>query len=228
MDTLFYIVMMLIVFNCAMKLSLWPFWQRLVFSLLLGAFAIWSINYAVEQSKVEIESWFHREDILKTMAIVVTIESAIGLIYCFSFLNGNENKRRKQFMHRLLHYYPGLLTFPVVFFGLTKILFLHVGMDFSTTGILFALAVVVILNLCVELAKRLLPANGLRVEAHLWLTVMVCLLCLFLSETSKIIYPSNAPAPNWTSMILTLLAAALVVAIGFVVNHVKWKLRNRA
>ena len=87
MEILLMILMMLVVFNCAMKISLWPFWARLAFALLLGVFAYWSIDYAVMQSKTQIDSWLHREDVLQGIAIMVTVESAIGLMFCLSYLN---------------------------------------------------------------------------------------------------------------------------------------------
>ena len=39
MEILLYVLMMLAVLNCAMKISLWPFWARLAFTLSLGIFA---------------------------------------------------------------------------------------------------------------------------------------------------------------------------------------------
>ena len=86
MEILVFILMMLVVLNCAMKTSLWTLGPRLAFALLLGAFAYWSIDYAVMQSKTQIDNWLHREDVLQGIAIIVTLESAIGLMYFFHVL----------------------------------------------------------------------------------------------------------------------------------------------
>ena len=162
MEILVFILMMLVVLNCAMKTSLWTFWPRLAFSLLLGAFAYWSIDYAVMQSKTQIDSWLHRADVLQGMAIIVTVESAIGVMYCFSSLNDDGKKPRRRLVRLLLHAYPSLLVFPVVFYGLTKLLFLQVGMDFSTTSLIYAIAVMAATLLCAALARWLLPPKDLR------------------------------------------------------------------
>ena len=226
MEILIFILMMLVVLNCAMKTSLWTFWPRVAFALLLGAFAYWSIDYAMVQSKTQIDNWLHREDVLQGMAIIVTLESAIGVMYCFSSLNDDGKKPRGRFFRLLLHAYPSLLVFPVVFYGLTKLLFLQVGMDFSTTSLIYAFAVIAVSLLCAALARWLLPPKDLRIEAHLWLTVMVCVLSLLLTQNGEIVYRSNVSAVDWTSVALILAAAAIVVAVGFMANKLKWKSRN--
>ncbi len=228
MEMLFLMLMLLVVFNSAMKMSLWPLWPRLAFTLLLGAFAYWSIDYAVIQSKTQIDDWLHSETVLQGIVILVTIESAINVLFCFSRFNDEENKRGRKYLRLLLHAYPSLLVFPVVFYGITKFLFLQEGMDFSTIGLVYAIAVIVIIALCAELAKRLLPANDQRVEAHLWLTVMVCLLSLLLTQKGEIVYRTNVKAVDWTSMALTLAAAVLIIAIGCMGNRIKWKSRNHS
>lgn len=152
--------MMLVVLNCGMKTSLWTFLPRLAFALLLGAFSYWSIDYAEMQSKTQIDNWLHREDVLQGIAIIVTLESAIGLMYCFSCLNDDGKRPRRRFIRLLLHAYPSLLIFPVVFYGLTKLLFLHVGMDFSNTSLIYAIAVIAVSLSCATLARWLFTKLG--------------------------------------------------------------------
>ena len=218
--------MMLVVLNCAMKTSLWTLGPRLAFALLLGAFAYWSIDYAVMQSKTQIDNWLHREDVLQDMAIIVTLESAIGVMYCFSCFTDDVKRPRRRFIRLLLHAYPSLLVFPVVFYGLTKLLFLQAGMDFSTTSLIYAIAVMAVSLLCAALARWLLPPKDLRIEAHLWLTVMVCVLSLLLTQNGEIIYHSNVRAVDWTSVALTMAAAAIVMGVGFIGSKLKWKSKN--
>ncbi len=226
MEILVIILMMLVVFNCAMKMSLWPVWPRLAFALLLGAFAYWSIDYAVMQSKTQMDSWLHRKEVVQGIAIMVTMETAICMMYCFACFNDNKRKPRRRFLRLLLHAYPSLLVVPVVFYCLTKILFVQVGMDFSMTGIIYAIAVMAFLALLAELSRWLLPPKDLRLEAHLWLSVMVCMLSLLLTQDREIVYRSNVEAIDWPSMSLTLSAATIVVGMGFIWNRIKWKSRN--
>ena len=99
-------------------------------------------------------------------------------------------------------------------------------MDFSTTSLIYAFAVIAVSLLCAALARWLLPPKDLRIEAHLWLTVMVCVLSLLLTQNGEIVYRSNVSAVDWTSVALILAAAAIVVAVGFMANKLKWKSRN--
>ena len=226
MEILVFILMMLVVLNCGMKTSLWTFLPRLAFALLLGGFSYWSIDYAEMQSKTQIDNWLHREDVLQSIAIIVTLESAIGLMYCFSCLNDDGKRPRRRFIRLLLHAYPSLLVFPVVFYGLTKLLFLQAGMDFSTTSLIYAIAVMAVSLLCAALARWLLSPKDFRIEAHLWLTVMVCVLSLLLTQNGEIIYHSNVRAVDWTSVALTMAAAAIVMGVGFIGSKLKWKSKN--
>ena len=72
----------------------------------------------------------------------------------------------------------------------------------------------------------MMPPKDLRIEAHLWLTVMVCVLSLLLTQNGEIIYRSNVSAVDWTSFVLTLVAAAIVMAVGFIGSKLKWKSKN--
>ena len=101
MEMLVFMLMLLVVFNCAMKMSLWPLWPRLAFTLLLGAFAYWSIDYAVMQSKTQIDGWLHSEAVLQGIVIMVTIESAINVLFCFSRFNDEGNKRGRKILRRM-------------------------------------------------------------------------------------------------------------------------------
>ena len=80
--------------------------------------------------------------------------------------------------------------------------------------------------MCAALARWLLPPKDLRIEAHLWLTVMVCVLSLLLTQNGEIIYRSNVRVVDWTSLVLTLVAAAIVMAVGFIGSKLKWKSKN--
>ena len=102
------------------------------------------------------------------------------------------------------------------------------GVEFVTIGLIYAIAVMVTLTLVAELARWLLPTNDLRVEAHLWLTVMVCLLSLLLTQKVEIIFLSHAEPVDWSSTLLTLSVAVIIVAIGFIGNRIKWKSKNNS
>ena len=55
---------------------------------------------------------------------------------------------------------------------------------------------------------------------------MVCVLSLLLTQNGEIIYRSNVKTVDWTSVVLTLTAAAIVMTVGFIGSKMKWKSKN--
>lgn len=180
MDLILNVLILFIVLNCICKLSLWRLWQRMLFCLFLGGFALWSVRYAVLQSKTQIAGLLQQTSTLQIVAILVTIESAVGLAFCLS-------ERRRQ----LLFFYPSLLMFPVTFYLLTQAVFTLTGMNFETTAVLFALALVCLLPLFSEAVRRLLSDEPSRMEMHLLLTIFVCILGLAATEQGHLVYTSD-------------------------------------
>ena len=102
MELIIDVLVLFIVLNCVFKLSLWPLWQRLLYSLLLGAFAWWSVRYAVLQSKTQIADFLQDTSAMQTVAILVTIESAVGLSFCLNRLQDGGSRR---WLRTLLYVY---------------------------------------------------------------------------------------------------------------------------
>lgn len=226
MDMLVMVMAMLVVVNSAFKMSLWPWWQRGLFSLLLGAFIVWGMDIAVGQSKTAVTAWLRREDIRQWIAIIVTLESALGMTFCLSCFDTGRRSRKTAVLHRMLHAYPPLLLFPVVFYLLMQCLFVWVGSDFTTTAWSLAIGVAVLMPLLAEAARWLLPDREARIEAHLWLTVMVCVIGLLMTQNGKIIYNPGENPVDWKSLAFTLSGCAVAVAAGFLVYCVKWKIKR--
>ncbi len=211
--------MFFIVLNCAFKLSLWKMWQRFVFSGTLALFAYVSVDYAMLQSKTQIADYLQNNVVLQDIAIIVTIESAVCLAFCFSYFKIDQSKRM-----RYLHYYPSLLLFPVIFYLLTQSLFTLTGVDFETTALVFAIAIVTLLPLIAEGAKWLIPEETGRVEIHLLLTIFVCLLGLIATENGKMLYAASTRPIHWVDLALTFLVFSSFISIGIILSKFKkWK-----
>lgn len=209
MELIIDVLILFVVLNCAFKLSLWRWWQRLVFSVLLGGFAWWALRYAVMQSKTQIADLLQDTNALQTMAILVTIDSAVGLYFCFS------NSKR-------LLYYPSLLILPVVFYLLTQTVFVATGVDFETTGLSFAIGVALLLPLLAEGVRWLLPDTTSRIEMHLLLTIFVCILGLIATEHGKMVYAMKEAPVDWRQLALTFALFLLLALVGFLLNRLKW------
>ena len=223
MELIIDVLILFIILNCVFKLSLWHFWQQLVYSLLLGAFAWWSVRYAVLQSKTQIADFLQNISALQTVAILVTIESAVGLSFCLNKLQDGSRK----WLRTLLYIYPSLLMFPVVFYLLTQTVFAATGVEFNTTAMVFAVGIFILLPLLSEAVRWLLPDETGRLEIHLLLTIFVCILGLIATEHGRIVYAVKEAPVNWVSLSLTLGLFLLLTVAGFLINRFKWYLINR-
>lgn len=227
MELIIDVLLLFILLNCLFKLSLWHWWQRLAFSAVLGWFAWWSVRYAILQSKTQIADFLANTEALQTMAILVTIESAIGLAFCLRWLNeftvyGKLSTVNKAF----LWFYPSLLIFPVVFYLLTQTIFSLTGVPFETTGLAFGIGTVLLLPLLSEAVRWLLPDEGSRVELHLLLTIFVCLLGLIATEHGKMVYAMKESPVDWHQLLLTFSLFLLLGAAGFVFSRLKWRFKK--
>lgn len=227
MEIIVYVLMLFILLDCVFKLSMWQWWQCLVYSVVLGGFVFWSQRYAVLQSKTQIADYLQNTVALQNMAIIATIEA----VFCFGFiscwLQGTYAPgRQPRWWQRLLWWYPSLLLFPVMFFVLTQTLFMAVGVSFDTTSAVLAVVTVVGLPLLAEGACLLLPEADDRVELQVLLTSFVCILGLLSTETGKMVYKVQEAPVDLKAIGLSLVFFALLFLVGFLAAKLKWKFKN--
>lgn len=215
--------MLFITLNCVFKLSLWRWWQRAVYCVVLGAFVWWSQRYAILQSKTQIADYLQNSVALQNVAIIVTLES----VFCFGFVACRLNDVKSRWWARLLWWYPSLLMFPVMFYALTQTIFTAVGIDFNTTAIALAAATVILLPLLAEGARWLVPDDDGRVEMHLLLTCFVCVLGLLSTQNGKMVYHVKEQPLDLKMIALSLTAFILLFVVGFIASRLKWRLRGR-
>lgn len=226
MEIILYVLMLLILLNCSFKISLWKWWQRGVFSLILAGFAFWSMKYAMLQSKTQLEDYLQNTAALQNMAIIVTIESVFCFGFAFLYFQGAYQRPEKKWWMKMLYLYPSLLLFPVAFYALTQTLFTFVGMDFTTTAVVFSLGVLVLIPLLAEGAKLLLEDEESRVEIHLLLTCLICILGLLSTENGKMVYNIKENPIDWKMVAMSVIIFILLFIIGFAGSRLKWRLFN--
>ena len=226
MEQIIYVLLLFIFLNCVMKLSLWQWWQRIIYSLVLGGFAYWSMDYAMLHSKTRIADYLQKTAVLQNMAIIVTIESVFCLAFTLTYLQNDDHTIRNKWWAKVLFWYPGLLMFPLVFYLLTQTLFAAVGVDFSLTAWLFAGAVVLLLPLIAEGFRFLLPERDHRVEVHLLLSLFICILGLIATENGKIVYAVKEHPVDWLGLTFTLGGFALLFGLGWLLSRYRWFFRK--
>lgn len=224
MELIISVLMLFVVLNCATKLSLWNWWQRFAFSGVLAAFVWWSERYAVLQSKTQLAEYLQNVEILQNMAVIVTIESAVNFGFCFLWFG--ERRASSSAYHFLLKYYPSLLVFPVMFYVLTQTMFVAVGIDFSTTSMIVAALTFILLPLLAEGMKWFIADAEGRVEIHVFLSCLVCVLGLATTVTSKMIYRANETPIDWQMVSIAIIVFIVLFIAGYLGSKLKWKIKK--
>ena len=82
------ILLVFILINAVLKFSFWKLWQVVAAAVLSVVFLFWAYPYAMEQSQVTIQNALETPSILSNIAVLVTIEVALCIAFCFSELKG--------------------------------------------------------------------------------------------------------------------------------------------
>ena len=126
------LLIIFIFFSTLLKLSFWRLWQIALWAGVLVAFLWGSYDFASEQSQTTLSQWLASPKILSDMAVLITIESAIGLLFAFVALRDYYQNRRSK-TQRILLAFPGLLLFPCLIYVLAQAFFFFSGAGCATT-----------------------------------------------------------------------------------------------
>ncbi|MGM5631906.1 hypothetical protein O2K51_13495 [Apibacter raozihei] len=226
MEIVVQIVMGFIVFNSIIKLSFWKWWQTGIFSLAAGVFILLSYPYAIQQSKVQITEFLNNNIMMQDTAVLVTIESAVCIAFCFVSLNGIlKNKTNK--WQRILGAYPSILLFPVLFYVETQAIFIFTGENFLMITMVVAIAVCLLINIGSLLIKKLIPENELRLEMHFLIGLITAFAGLIVTVNEKVVYQAVEEPLNLKHLAYTLTGLFFALIIGFYGNKISWILKSR-
>lgn len=229
MEILIYTLIVFVLLGCAFKLSQWGWTARIVFGIVLGAFVLWSEQYAVLQSKTQIADYLANTTALQNMAVIVTIDSVLCFAYVFChFQDMYDNPRLKhKWWLGVLRWYPSLLMFPVTFYAFTQTLFVAVGVDFGVTAWAFAAACVVGLPLLAEGCRWLVPDKDGRVEMQLLAGCFVCVLGLVSTQSGRMVYKVQETKTDWQMIGLAAAVFVVLFAVGVAWDRFKNRSVNR-
>lgn len=225
MQIIFNILMMFIFINMLIKLSFWKLWHTICFMVILIAY-IWAIYpLATEQSQVTIQQAIESPEILSNITVLVTIESAICLIFSITYLKNIFNKKHK-FWDKVLHFFPSLLVFPVIFYLLTQTIFYFSGVDFSIITIFFSILSAITIVVFPTLLQSFLPEKDLRLEIHLICSLIITILGLISTNNGKLIYVPKTENINFVALSSTFLLFFVFFIVGFLVNKIWWNIKK--
>lgn len=221
MELIISILILFILVNSFLKLSFWKGWQAAVFGAVCGVFILAAYPYAILQSKTQIAASLGDPEILKNLAVIITLESAVCFGYCIMMLQEWSGVRKKWWAVPL-KWYPSLLIFPVLFYLQTQLIFTFPGVGFSTISYLFAGAVAVAFPLLRFFFKQLLPDREMRLEVHFLVSLFVCIIGLLTTVNGNVTYQAVAEPLNWKAMGFAFGLFLLLFLVGMFWNRFKW------
>ena len=189
MQTLVLCLMVAVGLSTLLKLSLATPRVRWITFALCALFVGLAWPWAVEQSKTQIEAWLANPDLMRDTAVVLSIDVAFLLAYCWGSTKAPAKPYQQIYVAQnrytvllrklwrgLLAIYPGLLIFPVLFSLEVSTIFFLPGVDFALVA--WGLAAIVAVTF-VALGfgfEFLLPERELRLELLFLLNILIAIL----------------------------------------------------
>lgn len=179
MDTIIWLLIILITLNFLLKQTFWTWKANLCTAIAAAAFAMLMWRYAIQQSKTQIADWLNNPALMLDTSVILTAEVALQMAFCLLSVhvaNMSPIKKRTRWMHRALYWFPGVLILPVLFWGLTQLIFALPGISFKAVAGGFALFVLIILPLGRWLMLKAMPEPDSRLEFLFLANAMVAIL----------------------------------------------------
>lgn len=179
MDTIIWILIVLTAFNFLLKQTFWTVGMGWIAALVAGVFTIALWPFAIEQSKTQIADWLSDSALMLDTAVVLTVEVALQMAFCLLSVhvaNVCPVRKKMRFAWKLLYRFPGLLIFPVLFFGLTQLIFALPGISFQQVAWGFGFVVFIGIPLGRWLIRQIIPEQDLRLELLFLTNALVAIL----------------------------------------------------
>lgn len=227
MELIIQVLMVFILINTLLKLSFWKWWQTVLFSAVCAIFVIVSCQWAVLQSKTQLDDYLSSPEVMQNMAVLITLESMLHVAFCFVALRAIQTEIRRRLWGEFLHAYPGLLLFPVLFYLLTQLIFAFPGTDFTQLSYVLAAAVAVTIPLLSRAVRYFYPETELRLEVHFLVSLCVCVIGLITTVNGHVTYAAMEEPLNVKVLILSVCLFLIAFVAGIVSNKIKWILFNK-
>lgn len=222
MELVVQILMLFIVINLFLKLSFWKWWQVLIFSLLAAVFVLVMKQFAIMQSKTQLNDYFLNNEALQNAAVLVTVESAIGFTFCFAALRNKFENGKKRWI-QFLYWYPGLLVFAVIFYLLTQSIFNMSGADFDKVTRFVAGGVLVVVPAAAFIIRKILPEKEFRLEVHFLVSLFIAITGLLITVSGNVTYAVVREPLNIKALVMASALFAAAFLTGYFWNRLKWR-----
>ena len=134
METVVFVLMILVCFNFMLKQTYRKLRSVLVISVICALFVGLMWPYAIEQSKTQIADWLANPALMLDTSVVLSVEVVLQMTFCMlaaHIQSAGPVKKRVLWAYKALRWFPGILVFPVLFCGLVALIFSFPGVSFS-------------------------------------------------------------------------------------------------
>ena len=148
METVVFVLMILVCFNFMLKQTYRKLRSVLVISVICALFVGLMWPYAIEQSKTQIADWLANPALMLDTSVVLSVEVVLQMTFCMlaaHIQSAGPVKKRVLWAYKALRWFPGILVFPVLFCGLVALIFSFPGVSFSLIAWSMAAAVFVLI-----------------------------------------------------------------------------------
>lgn len=226
MDTIVWILILLTAFNSLLKQSFWTPVATWIAAGVAGVFVLSVWPYAIEQSKTQIADWLADSRLMLDTSVVLTVELTLQMAFCLLSVhvdNFSPVKRQMLWAYRVLYWFPGVLIFPVLFFGLTQTVFAFPGMSFKLLAWLFAGFVMLVVPLGRYLIRWLLPEKDLRLELFFLTNALVAILGIIATVNGRTAVAGTTTV-DWKALTGCVVLFIVGAVVGWIIYGIKRKL----
>ena len=198
MELVVQILMLFVALGTALRLTFERGWiVPLLFGAVASVFVYLTYPYAIEQTKTGLAGYIADRSLREYAAIFISLDVALVVGYSFSRLT-KAHTQRGRVVSFLLHLYPGVLLFPVLF---------YLGL--------------------VYLLRFLLPEEELRLEVLFLVELFIFILGIIASVDETIrTAPEQSPI-QWRGLALTAVVALICFVVGYFAPRIRRTLRSK-
>ena len=226
MDTIVLILILLTAFNFLLKQTFWKPIAVGVTAAIAAVFVILVWPYAIEQSKTQFADWLSDNQLMLDTSVVLTLEIVLQMAFCLLAVhvaNFSPVKRRMMWAYCVLYWFPGVLIFPVLFFGLTQAIFSFPGVSFKLIAWLFGLFIFVVIPVGRWLVRWLLPEEELRLELFFLTNALVAILGIIATVNGRTAVDGVSDV-DWSALTGCIILFLVGAIVGWIVYVIKRKL----
>lgn len=226
MELIIQFLMLLIGLVASLKLSHAPRWLSVLYALAVGGFVWFTGDLASSQTRASIGGYIEQRELREYIAILVTLESMIFVLFTFVSFRRNQGQERqwprlRYWVQQTMTFYPPLLVFPTVFYTQTILIFALPGVDFAQVSLGLALVLVAFFIMVPWLMHWLLPEREMRLELLFVSSLFIFILGLITTVDDRLTYAAPEYDLPWRGLLLALGLFVLCFLVGWFIPQIK-------